>query len=88
MVNSTLNLSQYFSQALSRTLTVDELFYLKEQFALLEPNKHGAITLDNVKTVGLSLSLTHTHTPACPHIDIILPDIGNSKCCHVVLNRP
>lgn len=39
-------------QALSKTLTGDELFYLKEQFALLEPNKNGSITLDSVKTVG------------------------------------
>ncbi|GMN37562.1 hypothetical protein TIFTF001_006910 [Ficus carica] len=36
-------------RALSRTLTVDELFYLKEQFALLEPNKNGTISLDNIK---------------------------------------
>ncbi|KAI8532860.1 hypothetical protein RHMOL_Rhmol11G0247500 [Rhododendron molle] len=37
-------------RALSKTLTGDELFYLKEQFALLEPNKNGSITLDSVKT--------------------------------------
>ncbi|KAI3922175.1 hypothetical protein MKX01_005864 [Papaver californicum] len=37
-------------RALSKTLTVDELFYLKEQFALLEPNKIGAITLENIRT--------------------------------------
>ncbi|CAB4290366.1 unnamed protein product [Prunus armeniaca] len=36
-------------RALSKTLTVDELFYLKEQFALLEPNKNGTITLDNIR---------------------------------------
>ncbi|KAK6237601.1 hypothetical protein QUC31_003070 [Theobroma cacao] len=36
-------------RALSKTLTVDELFYLKEQFALLEPNKNGTISLENVK---------------------------------------
>ncbi|KAL1824326.1 hypothetical protein DCAR_0312386 [Daucus carota subsp. sativus] len=36
-------------RALSKTLTVDELFYLKEQFALLEPNKNGSICLDNIK---------------------------------------
>lgn len=41
----------HFLQALSKTLTVDELFYLKEQFALLEPNKNGTISFDNVKTV-------------------------------------
>ncbi|XWS39979.1 hypothetical protein CRYUN_Cryun18bG0100900 [Craigia yunnanensis] len=36
-------------KALSKTLTVDELFYLREQFALLEP-KNGSITLENMKT--------------------------------------
>ncbi|XVE93328.1 hypothetical protein REPUB_Repub01dG0182500 [Reevesia pubescens] len=37
-------------KALSKTLTVDELFYLREQFALLEP-KNGSITLENIKMV-------------------------------------
>ncbi|XP_020978629.1 CDPK-related kinase 5 isoform X2 [Arachis ipaensis] len=36
-------------RALSKTLTVDELFYLKEQFTLLEPNKNGTISLENIK---------------------------------------
>ncbi|GFY86510.1 protein kinase superfamily protein [Actinidia rufa] len=36
-------------RALSKTLTVDELFYLKEQYAILEPNKNGTICLDNIK---------------------------------------
>ncbi|XP_073311081.1 CDPK-related kinase 5-like [Primulina huaijiensis] len=35
--------------ALSKTLTADELFYLKEQFELLEPNKNGTISLDNIQ---------------------------------------
>ncbi|KAE8701213.1 CDPK-related protein kinase [Hibiscus syriacus] len=38
-------------RALSKTLTVDELFYLKEQFQLLEPNKNGSISLENIKVV-------------------------------------
>ncbi|KAL6572920.1 hypothetical protein OROHE_002396 [Orobanche hederae] len=37
-------------RALSKTLTVDELFYLKEQFAHLEPNKSGTISLDSIKS--------------------------------------
>lgn len=37
-------------RALSKTLTADELYYLREQFALLEPNKNGTISLDNIKT--------------------------------------
>ncbi|XP_002521854.2 CDPK-related kinase 5 isoform X1 [Ricinus communis] len=36
-------------RTLSKTLTVDELCYLKEQFALLEPNKNGTITLENFR---------------------------------------
>ncbi|KAB1200900.1 CDPK-related kinase 5 [Morella rubra] len=36
-------------RALSKTLTVDELTYLREQFALLEPNKNGSISLENIK---------------------------------------
>ncbi|XP_058186824.1 CDPK-related kinase 5-like [Rhododendron vialii] len=36
-------------RALSKTLTVDELFYLKEQYALLVPNKNGTISFDNIK---------------------------------------
>ncbi|KAL3538898.1 hypothetical protein ACH5RR_002264 [Cinchona calisaya] len=37
-------------RALSKTLTVDELFYLKEQFALLDSNGNGCISLENIKT--------------------------------------
>ncbi|KAL2522834.1 CDPK-related kinase 5 [Forsythia ovata] len=36
-------------RSLSKTLTADQLFYLKEQFALLEPSKNGTISLDNIK---------------------------------------
>lgn len=47
--------SQYFGwylQALSKTLTEDELVYLRAQFMLLEPNKNGRVTFENFKTVG------------------------------------
>ena len=44
--------SPFFLQALSKTLTVDELFYLREQFALLEPSKNGTISLENIKSVS------------------------------------
>jgi hypothetical protein len=49
-------------QALSKALTVDELIYLKEQFALLEPNKNGTINLENIKAVGI---LFHFFFYAC-----------------------
>lgn len=47
-----LLLSLFVVQALSRTLTEDELYYMKEQFALLEPNKNGTISLESIKAVG------------------------------------
>ncbi|KAL7118919.1 hypothetical protein ACP275_02G030800 [Erythranthe tilingii] len=36
-------------RALSKTLTEDELFYLKEQFSLLCPDARGGITLQTIK---------------------------------------
>ena len=41
-------------QALSKTLTMDERFYFKEQFALLQPSKNGTISLENIKEVPFS----------------------------------
>ncbi|KAJ8476800.1 hypothetical protein OPV22_020527 [Ensete ventricosum] len=37
-------------RALAKTLTVDQLYCLREQFALLGPNKSGYISLQNLKT--------------------------------------
>ncbi|XP_058228449.1 CDPK-related protein kinase isoform X2 [Rhododendron vialii] len=39
-------------QAVAKTLTVEELFYLKEQFTLLEPTESGTISLDNIKALN------------------------------------
>ncbi|XP_078446773.1 CDPK-related kinase 1-like isoform X2 [Wolffia australiana] len=39
--------------ALARSLTVNQLFYLQEQFSILGPNKSGYIGLQNLKTVLL-----------------------------------
>ncbi|KAL0356795.1 UNVERIFIED_CONTAM: CDPK-related protein kinase [Sesamum calycinum] len=36
-------------RALSKTLTVDELFYIKQQFALMLPDENGGITLETIK---------------------------------------
>ncbi|XP_065044304.1 calcium/calmodulin-dependent serine/threonine-protein kinase 1-like isoform X2 [Musa acuminata AAA Group] len=36
-------------RALAKTLTVDQLYYLQEQFSLLGPNKSGYISLQNFK---------------------------------------
>ncbi|CAA6659467.1 unnamed protein product [Spirodela intermedia] len=38
-------------RAMSKTLTVNELFYMEEQYALLEPSKNGFISLENIKLV-------------------------------------
>ncbi|AQL06416.1 CDPK-related kinase 1 [Zea mays] len=35
--------------ALAKALTTDQLFYLREQFTLLDPNKSGHISLQNMK---------------------------------------
>jgi hypothetical protein len=42
-------------QALSKTLTEDELSYLRAQFMVLEPNKSGRVSFENFKVVGLLL---------------------------------
>ena len=39
-------------QAFSKTLSEDGLFYLQAQFLLLEPSKHGRVSLENFKTVS------------------------------------
>ncbi|OEL36348.1 Calcium/calmodulin-dependent serine/threonine-protein kinase 1 [Dichanthelium oligosanthes] len=38
-------------RALAKTLTIDQLFYLREQFTLLGPTKSGHISLQNMKTI-------------------------------------
>lgn len=43
-------------RALAKTLTVDQLFYLQEQFALLGPNKSGFISLQNFKMAFMNNS--------------------------------
>jgi Ca2+-binding EF-hand superfamily protein len=45
------------AQALSKTLTEDDLVYLKEQFALLKPNKNGTISFENIQAVGFLLHI-------------------------------
>ncbi|THU53690.1 hypothetical protein C4D60_Mb10t17120 [Musa balbisiana] len=43
-------------EALAKTLTVNQLYYLREQFSLLGPNKSGLISLQNLKTALLKNS--------------------------------
>ncbi|TYH90367.1 hypothetical protein ES332_A13G043600v1 [Gossypium tomentosum] len=52
-------------KALSKTLTEDELFYMREQFALFEP-KNGSITLENIKTAlmkNVTDAMKDSHVP-------------------------
>ncbi|KAJ7946031.1 CDPK-related kinase [Quillaja saponaria] len=51
-------------RALSKTLTVDELYYLKEQFALLEPNKNDSINLENIR-MALMKNATDAMEESC-----------------------
>lgn len=46
-------------QALSKTLSIDEQSYFKIQFALLEPNKNGTISLENIKEVCIISLVFH-----------------------------
>ncbi|KAJ0978971.1 hypothetical protein J5N97_014445 [Dioscorea zingiberensis] len=43
-------------RAVAKTLTVAQLFYLREQFALLGPNKGGCISLQSFKTALMKFS--------------------------------
>ncbi|XP_042456590.1 CDPK-related kinase 7-like isoform X1 [Zingiber officinale] len=43
-------------RALAKTLTVNQLYYLREQFAMLNPSKNGYISLQNLKTALLKNS--------------------------------
>ncbi|CAL9099301.1 unnamed protein product [Musa textilis] len=43
-------------RALAKTLTVNQLYYLREQFSLLGPNKSGFISQQNLKTALLKNS--------------------------------
>ncbi|XP_062211374.1 calcium/calmodulin-dependent serine/threonine-protein kinase 1 [Phragmites australis] len=60
-------------RALAKTLTTDQLFYLREQFELLGPNKSGHISLQNLKT-----ALTKNST--CAMNDSRVLDFVNTIC--------
>lgn len=45
----TSHLKRAALKALSKTLKENELFYLRSQFKLLEPNKDGNISLENFR---------------------------------------
>ncbi|CAI0553734.1 unnamed protein product [Linum tenue] len=69
--------------ALSKTLTVDELFFLKEQFALLEPNKNGTISLDNIKSALMKHATDAMKESRIP--DFLASVGGLVACCSIVL---
>ncbi|CAI0553737.1 unnamed protein product [Linum tenue] len=70
-------------RALSKTLTVDELFFLKEQFALLEPNKNGTISLDNIKSALMKHATDAMKESRIP--DFLASVGGLVACCSIVL---
>uniref|UniRef100_A0A453AY96 Protein kinase domain-containing protein n=1 Tax=Aegilops tauschii subsp. strangulata TaxID=200361 RepID=A0A453AY96_AEGTS len=60
-------------RALAKTLTANQLFYLKEQFELLGPNKSGFISLQNLKS-----ALVKNSTDAMKDSRVI--DFVNTVC--------
>ncbi|KAI3747921.1 hypothetical protein L6452_10659 [Arctium lappa] len=60
------NLRKSALRALSKTLSHDELVYLKEQFSLLEPTKNGYINVESFKTV-VSKYATEAMKESCIH---------------------
>jgi serine/threonine protein kinase len=60
-------------RALAKTLTANQLFYLREQFELLGPNKNGYISLQNLKT-----ALVKNSTDAMKDSRVI--DFVNTVC--------
>ncbi|PHT31677.1 CDPK-related protein kinase [Capsicum baccatum] len=80
----------YDFTALSKTLTVDELFYLKEQFALLEPSKNGTISFYHVKTelgLGPSVPVHAVLHDWLRHTDGKLSFLGFAKLLHGMSSR-
>ncbi|KAL6878346.1 hypothetical protein ACP4OV_012516 [Aristida adscensionis] len=60
-------------RALAKTLTADQLLYLREQFELLGPNKSGYISLQNLKTALVKNS-------TCAINDSRILDFVNTIC--------
>lgn len=52
MTQCNLSYCTFGYQALSKTLTEDELYYLHRQFSLLEPNRGGRISFENFRQVS------------------------------------
>nr|KAJ0220148.1 hypothetical protein LSAT_V11C200081450 [Lactuca sativa] len=64
------------ADALSKTLTFDELVYLKEQFSLLEPNNSGYIS---VETFKMALSKYSTDAMKESSVHDFLESLGKLK---------
>ncbi|GJZ03899.1 CDPK-related kinase 5-like protein, partial [Tanacetum coccineum] len=60
------NLRKAALRALSKTLTFDDLVYMKEQFSLLEPSTNGYISVENFKT-ALTKHATDAMTDSSVH---------------------
>ncbi|PWA35002.1 CDPK-related protein kinase [Artemisia annua] len=66
-------------RALSKTLTVDELFYLKEQFSLLEPSKNGSINMENIKAVSNRCNYYFLYAETHVHYDDLFRHSKNTE---------
>ncbi|PON53519.1 Serine/threonine protein kinase [Trema orientale] len=82
-----LSLRKAAFMALSKTSTVDELHYMKEQFALLELKKNGTISLKNIKVTSVRNA---TDAMKDSHVPDVLAWVGAltiSYWCEDLLNQ-
>ncbi|XP_020551820.1 CDPK-related protein kinase-like isoform X3 [Sesamum indicum] len=70
--------------ALSKTLTVDELFYIKQQFALMLPDENGGISLETIKMQALKKNATGAAEES-HFLDLLNPVI--TECYFSILLR-
>nr|GEY44117.1 CDPK-related kinase 5-like [Tanacetum cinerariifolium] len=62
----------------SKTLTVDELFYLKKRFYLLEPSKNGSIDMETIKATKLSRE-TGNHRETIGKTETAIEKVTNKR---------
>ncbi|PON65897.1 Tyrosine-protein kinase [Parasponia andersonii] len=63
-----LSLQKAAFMALSKTSTVDELHYMKEQFSFFELNKNGTISLENIKAASVRNEIDAMKDSHVPHV--------------------
>ncbi|CAN1278437.1 CDPK-related kinase 2 [Linum perenne] len=68
--------------ALVKTLSADEIFYLKEQFTILQPNNDGTITLENIR---MALMKNATEAMRDSRIPDILASVYDLTCALAII---